>query len=260
MNPTEFNRDAWDGIATSRHKWFAPCTKAEVDSAREGSFDLRLTACRKIPRDWVGEVSGKRILALAAGGGHQGPVLAAAGAIVTVADFSAQQLAIDQQVADENGLNLETVCCDMAELSELDDESFDMVINPCSVNFVPDVRPVWRHASRVLRNEGVLIAGLMQPVNFLFDAVKRDRGELAVRFKIPYSDLDLTEQEQAETLGPERPIDFGHTLTDLIGGQLECGFCMTHFFEDGWGGDDVLSDHIATFIATRSVKQSLRKT
>lgn len=254
MDAEKFNRQAWDNIATSPHKWFTPCAPEQIESARSGQFAIRLTACKPIPGRWLGSVAGKRALVLAGGGGHQGPILAAAGADVTVVDFSARQLAIDRRVADEHGLRLQTIQADMANLAAISDEQFDLVLNPCSVNFVASVPPVWREAARVLHPGGVLIAGLMQPVNFLFDHVKRERGELELRFRIPYSDLDLPEDERDATIGPERPIDFGHSLTDLIGAQLDAGLQLTNLMEDAWGGDDVLSDRIATFLATRAVK------
>lgn len=257
MDSTEFNRRAWDNIATSRHRWFSAATGQQIDAARDGDVSIRLTATRPIPQNWIGDVGGTRILALAAGGGHQGPILAAAGARVTVVDLSEGQLEIDRRLAAEHNLELDTIRADMTDLSVIASESFDVVINPCSVNFVSDVRPVWREAARVLSPRGVLITGLMQPVNFLFDPVKRDRGKLKVRFRIPYSDLDLPPEELEQTIGPERPIDFGHSLTDLIGGQLDAGFMLTDIMEDVWGGDDALSDRISTFLATRAVKSGI---
>jgi hypothetical protein len=51
-------------------------------------------------------------------------------------------------------------------------------------------------------------------------------------------------------------LEFGHTLEDQIGGQLEAGFVLTGFYEDYFGSDvdDPLSRYLATFIATRAVK------
>ncbi|MGB7344877.1 MAG: class I SAM-dependent methyltransferase [Pirellulaceae bacterium] len=256
MDPTEFNRIAWNNIATSKSQWFAPVDRDVIDAARSGDWSIRLTGTKPIPNSWIGDVVGKDVLCLAAGGGHQGPVLAAAGARVTVLDFSEEQLSLDQRVATENGLKLQTVAGDMRDLSCFADGSFDLIINPCSTNFCPDVLPVWREAFRVLRSEGALIAGQINPVNYLFDAVAMERGEFVVRHGIPYSDWDLTAAEREQTLGPERPIDFGHTLEDLIGGQLQAGFQLTHFMEDRWGGDDPLSQKIATFFATRAVRDS----
>lgn len=254
MDPTQFNRDTWDRIATSRHKWFAPASAQQIDEARGGDFTIRLTACKPIPPGWIGDVRDKDILALAAGGGHQGPLLAAAGAHVTVVDFSEAQLDLDRKLAEQHRLELKTIQADMRDLAGIDDGSFDLILNPSSLNYVDTVADVWKEASRVLRTRGVLIAGFMQPVNFLFDEVDRDRGELRVRFRIPYSDLDLPPEEFEQTVGPERPIDFGHSLTELIGGQLDAGLVLTDIMEDGWGGDDSLSDRIATFMATRAVK------
>jgi len=55
-------------------------------------------------------------------------------------------------------------------------------------------------------------------------------------------------------IGEERPREFGHSLNDLIGAQMEAGFQLTGFYEDGWGGEDKLSEHISTFFATRCLK------
>ncbi len=49
-------------------------------------------------------------------------------------------------------------------------------------------------------------------------------------------------------------MEFGHTLEDQIGGQLEAGFVLSGFYEDYYGTKDRLSDYVATFIATRAVK------
>src|SRR5205085_1973198 len=101
--------------------------------------------------DWFPPVAGLEVLCLASGGGQQGPILAAAGARVTVFDNSPNQLAQDRLVADREGLALETVRGDMADLAAFPDARFDLIVHPCSNMFVPDVRPVWREAFRVLR-------------------------------------------------------------------------------------------------------------
>jgi 2-polyprenyl-3-methyl-5-hydroxy-6-metoxy-1,4-benzoquinol methylase len=70
------------------------------------------------------------VLCLAAGGGQQGPVLAAAGAAVTVFDNSPRQLGRDEEVAAREGLATRTVLGDMRDLSAFPDASFDVVFNP----------------------------------------------------------------------------------------------------------------------------------
>jgi SAM-dependent methyltransferase len=129
------------------------------------------------------------VLCLASGGGQQGPILAAAGARVTVFDNSPQQLAQDRHVARRDRADLATVEGDMRDLSAFADASFDLIVHPTSNLFVPDVRPVWRECFRVLRPGGVLLAGFCNPILYLFDQELADDGVLQVRHALPYSDL-----------------------------------------------------------------------
>ena len=70
-----------------------------------------------MPVDWLGDVKGKRILCLASGGGQQGPILAAAGARVTVFDNSPAQFEKDRIVAERDGLQIVTELGDMRDLT-----------------------------------------------------------------------------------------------------------------------------------------------
>jgi ubiquinone/menaquinone biosynthesis C-methylase UbiE len=77
---------------------------------------------------------------------------------VTGLDNSPKQLAQDRAVAQRDGLSLETVEGDMADLGQFAESTFDLVFHPCATGFVPHVRPVWREAYRVLRSGGILLA------------------------------------------------------------------------------------------------------
>ena len=104
-----------------------------------------------------------------------------------------------------------------------------------------------------LRPGGKFAIGMINPVYYLFDAVSLDRNQFQVRHSIPYSDFDLPDEERAATFG-DRPIEFGHSLDQLIGQQLQVGFLMRGFYEDGWGDGDRLSQMISLFIATLTSK------
>jgi len=158
MDIRRYNSRAWDKQVRDKSPWTVPVSPAEVAAARGGQWSIKLTCTRPVPAAWLPPMSACRVLCLAGAGGQQGPLLAAAGATVTVLDNSPAQLAQDRLVADREGLALETLVGDMADLSVLGDQSFDLIIHPVSNCFVPDVQPVWQEAFRVLRPGGAMLA------------------------------------------------------------------------------------------------------
>lgn len=192
---------------------------------------------------------------MASGGGQQGPILAAAGYEVTVFDLSEGQLEKDAMVAERDGLQLKTVQGDMRDLSMFEDGVFDCVFHPVSNPYIPSVEPVWKEAYRVLTAGGVLLSGFNNPVVYLFDHAAEEEGRLEVRYSIPYSDLESLPQEQLQSyLDAGDPVIFGHSLEDLLQGQMEAGFVLTGLYEDTAGGHRLVDPYIATYMATRALK------
>ncbi len=255
INIREYNRYAWDSQAAQGNKFTVPVTPEVIAAARRGKFSVLLTETKPVPRDWFpASLQGMDLLGLACGCGQQGPVFAALGANVTIFDNSPAQLERDRQVAEREGLSIRTIEGDMRDLSIFPDASFDLVFHPVSNVFCPEIRPVWQEASRVLRKGGLLLAGFANPVYYLFGTTLEDQGDLTVRFKIPYSDLEaFSEEELRAYMDDGTPLEFGHTLTDQIGGQTEAGFAITGFYEDICP-DSPISKYHPSYIATRAVK------
>src|SRR5512139_416720 len=109
MDVRAYNRDAWDREVHKGNRWTLPASPEIIASARRGEVSVLLTEQKQVPIDWLLPVKGKDVLCLACGGGQQGPVLAAAGANVTVFDNSPAQLKQDQLVAKREALVLRTV-------------------------------------------------------------------------------------------------------------------------------------------------------
>lgn len=255
------NRAAWNTLVARGDRWTQPVDADTVARARAGDWSVILTPQRPVPRSWFpGSLVGKEVLGLACGGGQQGPVLAAAGAEVTIFDLSDRQLDQDRAVADREGLTIDTIQGRMDDLSAFDSARFDLIFHPVSNVFAPDVRPVWREAARVLKPGGALLAGFANPVVLAVDEAKSDAGELVLVNRIPYAEADdpvVRARRQAEG----RAMEFGHSLEDQIGGQLAAGLVMTGFYEDYFGGDEIYARAfdavLPTFIATRAVKGGL---
>jgi SAM-dependent methyltransferase len=255
MDIRSYNRDAWNReVAGGQSRWTQPVSHEIIEKARQGEFGILLTENIHVPQRWFPPLKGADVLCLASGGGQQGPVLAALGANVTVFDNSPSQLKQDQLVAEREALVLRTVEGDAADLSTFADESFDLVFNPVSTVFMADVRAVWRECYRVLRHGGVLMTGSMNPVHYIFDLFKTDEGVLEVAYSIPYSDVtSLSEADREEYLKKGLPLEFGHSLTDLLGGQCSAGFMITDLYEDVML-DSPLGKYHPNYIATRAVK------
>lgn len=213
-----------------------------------------LTPAKPVPREWFGSLEGADVLALASGGGQQACVLAAAGANVTLLDLSPAQLAQDRTVAARDGLAMRIEEGDMRDLSRFADGTFDLIFHPVSNLFVPDVRPVWRECFRVLKPGGRLLAGFCQPFLFLFDGDAMEQGDLTVVNRLPYSDLEARSSERIEDMRAKgEPLEFGHTLDDQLGGQLDAGLRLVALYEDGWPGHP-LAERIMPFMATCAEK------
>jgi len=254
MDIFSHNRGAWNREVALKNQWTIPVTLAQVQEAREGILKLVLTPTISIPHEWLGKVKGKDVLCLASGGGQQGPLLAAAGACVTVLDQSPAQLAQDRLVAERESLDITLVEGNMQDLSCFTDESFDLIVHPVSNCFTPDIKAVWKEAWRVLRTGGRLLSGFNNPVNYIFDFKLVELGELKVRHSLPYSDLEnLTPEELKEYASEGNPLEFSHSLNDQIGGQIEAGFVIAGFYEDV-DPNCVASKYYPEYLATLALK------
>lgn len=250
MDIVNHNKSAWDNYVDNNDPWTIPVSEQELENAKNGDWNIVLTPKKSVPHSWFPNLKGLKILGLASGGGQQGPILATLGADITIFDNSEKQLQQDRTLSDKFDLNIKTVQGDMKDLSMFADNSFDLIFNPCSVLFVDNVLPVWKECFRVLKPNGILMTGLINPISFQLD----DR-KLNLIYKQPFSDLHSLPLEKLEELKKNNEaLEFGHSLTDQIGGQLETGFTITAMFEDSWGGENKMDEYLPCFIATRAVK------
>jgi SAM-dependent methyltransferase len=249
------NRAAWDKQVALGNEWTQPVSAEVIARARAGEWSVVLIGYEPVPQAWFpGEMRGVDVLALASGGGQQGPVLAAAGARVVVFDNSDGQLAQDRAVAEREGLDLRTVQGDIRDLSAFGDASFDLIFHPVSNLFCPEILPVWRECFRLLRPGGALLAGFMNPDLWIFDReAEEERKELVVRHKLPYSDLThMSDDERARWVG-DGPLEYSHSMTEQLGGQMAAGFVLTDFVEAPHHAA-ITAAYMPGYFATRAVK------
>jgi SAM-dependent methyltransferase len=229
----EHNRRAWDE-RVKRGDW-------HTETAREKDFTDPLAVVDDC--GWLGgNVRGKRVLCLAAGGGKHSVLFAAAGAAVTVVDISPRMLELDRQLAAERGLSVQTVEASMDDLSMLASAAFDIVIQPVSTCYVPDVLGVYREVARVTAPGGIYISQHKQPASLQAEVLPAGRGY--VLSEPYYRSGPLPPVIEGCLHRESGTVEFLHRWEELIGGLCRAGFVLEDLVEPRHGD---LRSEVGTF-------------
>jgi len=220
----DHNRDAWDALARQHVPLARPAGEKEFAKPQ---FIIN-------PFGWVDfEVRGRKVLCLAAGGGKHSVLFALTGADTTVVDLSPAMLDLDRKAASEQGVRVNIVEASMDNLAMFPDAHFDMVVQPVSTCYVPDLAAVYREVARVTAPGGLYISQHKQP------------GSLQASLRI--SPLGYTLVEPYYRTGPLPPVpdgsalreggtlEFMHRWDDLLGGLCRAGFVIEDTFEPKHG-------------------------
>lgn len=225
MNPIhEHNRRVWDE-RVRRGEW-------HTEAAREKDFLDPLAAVDDL--GWLGgNVRDKRVLCLAAGGGKHSVLFAAAGAVVTVVDISPCMLELDRKLAAERGLRVQIVETSMGDLSMFAAATFDVVVQPVSTCYVPDVLVVYREVARVTAPGGLYISQHKQPASLQAEVLPSPRG---YALSEPYYRSGPLPAVIGGCLHREAgTMEFLHRWEELIGGLCRAGFVLEDLVEPRHG-------------------------
>ena len=218
------NRRVYDRMADSGAPLCRPATEEELSSP--------LSVVDRA--GWLeGSIAGKHVLCLAAGGGRQSSLYAAAGANVTVVDLSGAMLELDRRVAAERGYRMRVLQTTMEDLAGLGDGEFDIVVHPVSTCYVPSVAPVYSEVARVTRPGGLYISQHKQPIS------------LQAGYQRSVDGYPISHQYYRETPVPPPPvsassakrlrengaIEFIHRWEDLVGLMCRSGFVIEDLIE-----------------------------
>jgi len=227
------NQHAWDQRVRHRQRFTRPASDDDF------ADPLRTVD----PVGWLGgSLVGKRVLCLAAGGGRHGPLYAAAGGEVTVVDLSAEQLALDREVASQKRLTLRTVQASMDDLGMLETASFDVVIQPVSTCYVPDLAPVYREVARVTRPGGLYISQHKTPTSLQTDAVPSSRGYEIIE---PYYRQGPLPPVVGSLHREEGTLEYLHRWEELLGLMCRSGFVIEDLLEPLHARPDALPGSFA---------------
>jgi SAM-dependent methyltransferase len=218
------NRQVYDTLAANGDPLCRPATDAELADPL-ATVDAN---------GWLGpSLAGKTVLCLAAGGGRQSSLYAAAGARVTVVDLSGAMLELDRQVAAERGYSLRLFQASMENLPMLANAEFDVVVQPVSTCYVPDLGPVFREVARVTKPGGIYVSQHKQPVS-----LQSSIDPVGASYQIQhayYRNAPLPPSESKSLAGcrlRERgAVEFLHRWEQLVGGICRSGFVIEDLIE-----------------------------
>lgn len=216
MNPNDYrrvNQAAWNRLSDGSP--FAHI--ATDDECREPLKCLD-------GRGWLpASVAGWDVLCLAAGGGWQSILYAVAGARVTVVDLSPGMLQLDVREAERRGLSVAVHEGSMDDLAMLAEQSFDLVHQPVSTCYVPDVEAVYREVARVLRDGGLYISQHKQPTSLqVSHRDARDRYVIGVEYFHGGPLPDVSDKSYREN----GAVEYLHRWENLVGGLCRAGFAL----------------------------------
>lgn len=217
----DHNKRAWDERAKRGQVFARPASEE----------DIAKLAPKLATSPWLdGGVTNKRVLCLAAGGGRQAIQYAEAGAQVTVVDISPAMLELDRKVAAERGLDVRILEASMDDLSALADASFDIVIQPVSTCYIPDISKCFREVARILVAGGIYSSQHKQPTSMQTDTKISPGGRGYEVQEMYYRTTPMPEvvgsiHREAGT------IEYLHRWEQILGGMCKAGFVIEDMIE-----------------------------
>lgn len=264
MNYTEINRVKWNQWSSENCVWTRAITHEEFCKINSKS-PIYLTPTKPVPYDWYAPLKGKKVLGLACGGGQQCPIFAALGADVTVVDISESQLSAEHEVSKREGYSINLVHRDITLDFPFASESFDLIFHPVANSYIDNIQHVWNESYRILKHNGVLLSGFANPTIYLYKLIG---NETELAYSMPFNPLkDIPSQELQELVRTDG-VQFGHSFSSQINGQLKAGFVLSQFFEDYHPSDNsinnyeteigkiasILTKYMPIYFATKSIK------
>jgi len=225
----DHNKRAWDERAKRGQVFARPASEEDIESI----------AGKLATSKWLdGGVKGKRVLCLAAGGGRQAIQYAEAGASVTVVDISAAMLELDRKLAADRKLDVRVVEASMDDLSELRDGSFDIVIQPVSTCYVPDISKVFKEVARVTAAGGIYSSQHKQPGSLQADVkLSTSPGGRGYEVQEMYYRTTPLPEVTGSIHREAGTIEYLHRWEQIIGGMCRAGFVIEDCMEPNHADD-----------------------
>lgn len=147
-------RDSWNERADSA--WYQSLrTDDKIEELVKEPANAFHPGLYQLIRKYIPDLRGKKVLLPSSGDNHAAFAFALLGAEVTSADISERQLEHAREIADRLNLSIRFVCDDTTLLSEMEEDSFDLVYTSNGTHtWIADIGTMYKNIYRVLKSAG----------------------------------------------------------------------------------------------------------
>lgn len=192
----------------------------------------------------LGDVRGKKILHLQCHFGQDTLSLARMGAIVTGIDLSDKAIETANNLASELQLDARFICCNIFDLPEVLDETFDIVFTSYgTICWLPDLAPWAKLIAAFLQPKGKFVFAEFHPVVWMFDNKFQSIG-------YNYFNVEPIFEEESGTYADRdadlklQSVCWNHSMADVITNLLQNGLEITALKEYDYSPYDCFDETI----------------
>ena len=222
QNYIEINRNSWNNKTDAHLK----SEFYDLDGFLKGKSSLN-----DIELALLGDIKGKTILHLQCHFGQDSISLSRLGAIVTGIDLSDKAIESAREIAKDTQSNTKFICCDLYELPQHLNETFDIVFTSYgTIGWLPDLNQWAAVVSKMLKPNGRFIMADFHPVVWMYD------NDFT---KIQYSYFNvetIVETESGTYADKEAPIEtqsigWNHPISEILNSLVSNGVTIQKFNE-----------------------------
>lgn len=158
-------KDSWNETADSA--WYQSLrTDEKITALVKEPANAFHPSVYKLINKCIPDLQGKKVLLPSSGDNHAAFAFALLGADVTSADISEKQLEYAQEIATRLNLSICFVCDDTTQLSNIEDNSFDLVYTSNGTHtWIADIVTMYTNIYRVLKPNGFSMMYDIHPFN-----------------------------------------------------------------------------------------------
>lgn len=217
INYLDINRQSWNNRVEAHVK----SAFYDMDGFMKGKSSLN-----EIELDLLGDVRGKSILHLQCHFGQDSISLSRMGAQVTGIDLSNKAIDQARRIAHETQQDTRFICCDLYDLPQHLEESFDIVFTSYgTIGWLPDMERWADIVSRFLKPGGFFVMAEFHPAMWMFDDDFED-------IKYSYFNTGALMETESGTYADKSAditqdyVMWNHGLAEVIGSLLKQGLAL----------------------------------